>query len=57
MFKKVLNILLLFVAGFAGEQSGGKHNLKWDYTGVAKGVYFLIVDINGRPAMMKISVW
>ena len=42
---------------FNGEQSGGKHNLKWDYTGVAKGVYFLIVDINGRPAMMKIPVW
>ena len=42
---------------FNGEQSGGKHNLKWDYTGVAKGVYFLLVDINGRPATMKIPVW
>jgi hypothetical protein len=42
---------------FNGEQSGGKHNLEWDYTGVAKGVYFLLVDINGRPATMKIPVW
>lgn len=42
---------------FNGLQPAGKHDLRCDPCGLGTGIYFLRLDINGKPATLKLPIW
>jgi hypothetical protein len=42
---------------FSGVQSAGGHDLRCELNSLGTGIYFLRLDIGGKTATMKLSVW